>query len=177
MARRPQRASRGLATRLLGLLLGLAVGAGVAVGTQLPLMGRAASLVVTVALPTGADSPPAWPSGGAAALTIPSLGVAVQNSPIVLPIASLTKMMTAYVALEHLPLVGDATGPCVVVNQAAYDTYLHAVASGQSYVKVAVGEEICERQLLEGLSSGRPTTSRSSWPSWPTTRSRRSWPR
>jgi serine-type D-Ala-D-Ala carboxypeptidase (penicillin-binding protein 5/6) len=154
MARRPQRASRGLATRLLGLALGAAVGVAVAVGTQLPLMGRPATATVVVALPTGASAPPAWPGEGAAALTIPSLGVAVQDSPIVLPIASLTKMMTAYVALRHLPLAGDASGPCVVINQADYDTYLHADASGQSYVKVALGEEICERQLLEGLVVG-----------------------
>ena len=155
MARRPQRASRGLLTRLLGLALGLAVGAAVAVGTQLPLMGRAASATVRVTgLDDAAGAPPVWPSAGSAALTIPSLGVAVQDSPAVLPIASLTKMMTAYLVIEHLPLSGDETGPCVVINQAAYDTYLHAVASDQSYVKVAIGEEICERQLLEGLIVG-----------------------
>ncbi|HEV2426707.1 MAG TPA: hypothetical protein VGS61_00640 [Acidimicrobiales bacterium] len=154
MARRPERASRGLLTRLLGVVLGVAIGAAGVVGTQLPLLGKTASASLSVALAGTKGATPTWPSAGSAALTIPSLHVAVQDSPIVLPIASLTKMMTAYVALAKLPLYGAALGPCVIINDADYATYLHAVASGQSYVKVAVGEQICERQLLEGLLVG-----------------------
>ena len=41
----------------------------------------------------------------------------------VVPIASLTKMMTAYVALKNLPLALGETGPCHVVTSDDVETY------------------------------------------------------
>ncbi len=92
-----------------------------------------------------------WPSQGSAALVIPSVGVSVSTNDDVVPIASLTKMMTAYVTLQRLPLAADATGPCVTINDADLATYEHMNATGQSSVKVALGEVLCERDLLNGL--------------------------
>lgn len=69
----------------------------------------------------------------------------------VVPIASLTKMMTAYVTLQHLPLALGATGPCYVVTSADVATYDVMVHEDQSSVAVVAGESLCESQLLEGL--------------------------
>ncbi|MGH9021361.1 MAG: D-alanyl-D-alanine carboxypeptidase family protein, partial [Acidimicrobiales bacterium] len=153
-ARRPAR--RGLLTRLASLVLGAGVALGAIAAMQVPLLGRAATARVSLgALHTGAPVGDVdWPLEGSAAVLIPSLGVATDDNDQVVPIASLAKMMTAYVVLEHLPLSGDDTGPCLIINDADYATFLHAEASGQSNVAVAVGEQICESQLLEGLLVG-----------------------
>jgi serine-type D-Ala-D-Ala carboxypeptidase (penicillin-binding protein 5/6) len=152
---RPRRpARRGLVTRALSALLGAAVaGAGI-VAMQVPLLhepARASTPLVHLAATRGLAPGLAWPSEGSAAVIVPSYHVAISSSDAVVPIASLTKMMTAYVVLQRLPLVGDATGPCVIVNAADVATYQHDVATGQSTAEVAPGERLCERDLLAGL--------------------------
>ena len=85
---------------------------------QLPLLHRPARTYV--ALKSVSTSPVSaalvWPSVGEAALDIPSLGVEGTHDNYAVPIASLTKMMTAYVALQHLPLSMGETGPCHTVT-------------------------------------------------------------
>ena len=92
------------------MLLGLVVAAALIVGMQVPLLQRPSKSVLTFATvtPSTAPAPLAWPSVGSAALDIPSLGVLIAHDNTVTPIASLTKMMTAYVALKKLPLVRSA---------------------------------------------------------------------
>ncbi len=147
---RPTRASRGLFTRLVGLLLGAAVGAGLCVATVLPVLGRPARVEVsTHSLGPVAEVP--WPASVSAALGVPSLGVLATHLDRVRPVASLTKMMTALVSVTALPLRPGQDGPCLVVGPADVADYLTRRAQGQSYAAVAVGEQLCERQLLEGL--------------------------
>lgn len=152
---RPRRRTRhGRVARFFGLLLGLAVASGGVVVMQEPWVHPAASAALTLArLPATRGVAPAldWPTQGSAALVIPSFGVKESTNDDVVPIASLTKMMTAYVTLQRLPLVGDATGPCITINDADLATYEHMNATGQSSVKVALGEVLCERDLLNGL--------------------------
>lgn len=125
---------------------------GLVVAMQLPLMDRpstSTSLVGTVAVP-GATAI-AWPSGVSAALVIPSLGVERTWQDRVLPIASLTKLMTAYVVLQRLPLALGQTGPCVSISHADVMYYDSLVATDQSSAAVAAGEVLCESTLLDGL--------------------------
>ncbi len=67
------------------------------------------------------------------------------------PIASLTKMMTTWVVLHALPLSYDQQGPCTTVT--AYDValYDHDVESGQSHARIVLNEHICEGTLLRGV--------------------------
>jgi serine-type D-Ala-D-Ala carboxypeptidase (penicillin-binding protein 5/6) len=93
----------------------------------------------------------AWPSVGEAALDIPALGVVSAHVNLAVPIASLTKMMTAYVALQHLPLSIGQTGPCHTVTEDDLATYNELIGQDASSVPVIVGEQLCESDLLNGV--------------------------
>lgn len=154
MSRPRSPARHGLVARLAGVLLGVAIAGGGIVAMQLPLLHQrdhATETLVHLPVTHGLTPSLVWPSQGSAAIVIPSYGVAVSSNDQVVPIASLTKMMTAYVVLQKLPLVGDETGPCFTINESALVTYKHMVLTGQSSVAVAVGEVLCERDLLGGL--------------------------
>lgn len=149
----PSPVSRGLAARLVALALGFAVAAALIVGIQLPLLHPLASTKVNAVARDlqGPKNPIAWPIVGSAALVVPSLGVERSWHNSVQPIASLTKLMTAYVVLRHLPLVAGETGPCVTITPEDVTAYEELKATNQSSVAVTSGESLCEIDLLNGL--------------------------
>ncbi|MGH3732576.1 MAG: D-alanyl-D-alanine carboxypeptidase family protein [Acidimicrobiales bacterium] len=120
---------------------------------QVPLLHRPARSYLAVrsvaAVPASASL--AWPSVGSAALDIPSLGVVSAHDNSVVPIASLTKMMTAYVALLEDPLSIGETGPCHTVTSEDVTTYDQLIGLDASSVPVIVGEQLCESDLLNGV--------------------------
>lgn len=63
------------------------------------------------------------------------------------PIASLAKVMTAYLILKHYPLSGAQEGFTFTVDKDQGQDE----AEGQSVVAVQAGEQLTERQLLEAL--------------------------
>lgn len=63
------------------------------------------------------------------------------------PIASLAKVMTAYLTLERYPLSGAQDGFTITVTE----EQAQAEGEGQSVVAVRAGEQLTERQLLEAL--------------------------
>ena len=65
------------------------------------------------------------------------------------PIASLAKVMTAYLTLERYPLSGAQDGFTITVTEQQAEA--EAEAQGQSVVAVRAGEQLTERQLLEAL--------------------------
>lgn len=123
------------------------------VALQIPLLHRPAR--VYVSLKSVSTSPASaslvWPSVGEAALDIPALGVLSAHHNSAVPIASLTKMMTAYVALQALPLSIGETGPCHSVTPDDLETYEQLVGQDASSVPVTVGEQLCESDLLNGV--------------------------
>ncbi|MFY9782744.1 MAG: hypothetical protein WAK12_04335 [Acidimicrobiales bacterium] len=150
-SRRP--ALRGLFTRGVGLLFGLILAGALIVGLQVPLLhprSNAHVLLETISS-NGPSSTLAWPSIGSAAVDIPALGVLVAHHNEVVPIASLTKMMTAYVALQRLPLQIGETGPCHVVDYDDVVTYQLMQGMDESSVPVVLGEQLCEIDLLNGV--------------------------
>ena len=144
---------RGVGLRLLGVVIGTVIATSIVVAMQLPLLHPAAAVTVDVgSLPLHATvTAPAWPSVGEAAIVIPQLGVDQQNSSAPLPVASLTKLMTAYVVLAKLPLSPGENGPCLVINAGDVSAYRSMRQSNQSSVAVAAGERLCEADLLKGL--------------------------
>ena len=119
---------------------------------QVPLLHQSATFLAgpsTLKVP--AISPITWPQVGSAAIVIPALGIQQSYHNAVLPIASLTKMMTAYVTLEKLPLSPGETGPCLTINSGDVAFYDMISRQGESSAAVAVGERLCENQLLDGL--------------------------
>ncbi|UWP86836.1 D-alanyl-D-alanine carboxypeptidase family protein [Dactylosporangium fulvum] len=68
-----------------------------------------------------------------------------------MPIASVTKVMTAYLVLRDHPLRLDEDGPTVTVSADEAAAYPAQLASGQSLVRVVAGEVLTERQALQAL--------------------------
>jgi D-alanyl-D-alanine carboxypeptidase (penicillin-binding protein 5/6) len=135
------------------MVLGLILATVLIVGLQLPLLHPLSSAKVNLVRLSASNSSTslAWPSVGSAALDIPSLGVLESHHGQVVPIASLTKMMTAYVALKLLPLGVGATGPCYEVTSNDVTTYDEMSDLDESSVPVVEGEQLCEIDLLNGL--------------------------
>jgi D-alanyl-D-alanine carboxypeptidase (penicillin-binding protein 5/6) len=100
----------------------------------------------------GKPSKPAWPSEGAATVGVEgvgSLGSTGGQTPV--PIASVAKVMTAYLTLKQFPLAPGEQGFRVRINQAQVDEWHERLALDQSTVAVRKGEVLSERQLLEAL--------------------------
>lgn len=101
-----------------------------------------------------AGTPPAlpWPKTGQAAVSIPLLGLNVQSGPQTpVPIASLTKMMTAYIILHDRPLKLGQSGPGITMGPVDLNYFNTDALQGQANVQVSVGEVLSERQALDGL--------------------------
>jgi serine-type D-Ala-D-Ala carboxypeptidase (penicillin-binding protein 5/6) len=88
-----------------------------------------------------------WPQQGQAALVVGTGRPAASPHEQPVPIASLAKVMTAYLTLERYPLSGTQDGFTITVAAAQ----AQAEAHDQSVVAVRPGEQLTERQLLEAL--------------------------
>ncbi len=93
-----------------------------------------------------------WPKHGRAQLAVAGIGVMGRSGDTKsVPIASVTKVMTAYLVLRDHPLTAGQNGPKIKVTHAEASSYARRKAAGESLVKVASGELISERQALQGL--------------------------
>jgi D-alanyl-D-alanine carboxypeptidase (penicillin-binding protein 5/6) len=92
-----------------------------------------------------------WPQRGQAALVLGNGRAAVSPHAQPVPIASLAKVMTAYLTLERYPLSGTQDGFTVTVTEAQAQAQAQVEAQYQSVVAVRAGERLSERQLLEAL--------------------------
>jgi serine-type D-Ala-D-Ala carboxypeptidase (penicillin-binding protein 5/6) len=114
-----------------------------------------AAALVPVPLPATFPGPPpalAWPAQGQAAAGVEGVGlIGTHGSARPTPIASLAKVMTAYLVLRAHPLASGASGPLITVRPADVAVYRADLAAGQSVVLVQAGERLTERQALEAL--------------------------
>jgi serine-type D-Ala-D-Ala carboxypeptidase (penicillin-binding protein 5/6) len=108
--------------------------------------------------PTPLAQPPvslgavSWPEAGASAADITGVGVvAGPGAHRRVPIASVAKVMTAYIVLRDHPLSPGQQGPDIVVQAAEAAAYPAEVRDGDSVVPVTAGERVSERQALEAL--------------------------
>jgi D-alanyl-D-alanine carboxypeptidase (penicillin-binding protein 5/6) len=125
----------------------------------LAVLAAAGALVLETAappwpaeLPTVSLAGIAWPAAGVSAGGIGGLGVVDgpgAHRPV--PIASVAKVMTAYVVLHDHPLSAGEQGPVIVVRAAEAAAYPAQARNGDSLVPVTAGEQISERQALEAL--------------------------
>jgi serine-type D-Ala-D-Ala carboxypeptidase (penicillin-binding protein 5/6) len=118
-----------------------------------PVVRPVAATMATTAAAVPGDPPTLpWPTTGEGAIAVPGRGLILQSGPEKpVPIASLTKIMTAYLVLRDHPLTPTAQGPAVSMtisdeNEAAADE-----SAGATSVPVQPGEILTERQLLNGL--------------------------
>jgi D-alanyl-D-alanine carboxypeptidase (penicillin-binding protein 5/6) len=93
-----------------------------------------------------------WPADGVSAADISGSGVlAGPGATRPVPIASVAKLMTAYVILNDHPLPSGESGPDITVQPSEAAAYPSQARDGDSLVPVATGETITERQALEAL--------------------------
>ncbi|MFJ7077686.1 D-alanyl-D-alanine carboxypeptidase [Streptomyces sp. NPDC098781] len=90
-----------------------------------------------------------WPADGQAALDVDgigSFGSSGDQKPV--PIASVAKVMTAYLILREHPLDSGDEGPKIKIDQAAED---QSDAGQESTVNVTAGDKITQREALESI--------------------------
>ncbi|NJP46975.1 serine hydrolase [Actinacidiphila epipremni] len=90
-----------------------------------------------------------WPTQGQSVAEVEgvgSLGVHGAQTPV--PIASVTKVMTAYVVLKDHPLTGKQNGPIITVDKQAAD---ESASTDESTAHVTQGQQFSERQMLQLL--------------------------
>ena len=93
-----------------------------------------------------------WPATGEGAVAVPALGIDVAPGPEQpVPVASLTKLMTAYVVLHDHPLAPGAPGPNITVTPADVQDYDLDTVSDDSNALVQAGEVLTEREVLGGM--------------------------
>jgi serine-type D-Ala-D-Ala carboxypeptidase (penicillin-binding protein 5/6) len=118
---------------------------------SVPVLTTTRLLATSVTLP-GTPLAPAWPATGEAAFAVPGVGsMEAPGSENPAPIASVAKVMTAYLILRDHPIASGGSGFQVTVTRADVDALYQANAQDESTVAVAVGEQLTEYQLLEGL--------------------------
>jgi serine-type D-Ala-D-Ala carboxypeptidase (penicillin-binding protein 5/6) len=96
-------------------------------------------------------SPVRWPQQGQAALVLGEGRPTASPNEQAVPIASLAKVMTAYLTLKRYPLSGAQAGLTMTVTAAQAEAEVQDAAHDQSVVPVRAGEQLTERQLLEAL--------------------------
>jgi serine-type D-Ala-D-Ala carboxypeptidase (penicillin-binding protein 5/6) len=128
--------------------------------------------------PAGLDTI-AWPAANEAAVTVSGLlghatpgittqGITTHGATGPVPIASLAKIMTAYVILTDHPLTSSSQGPTITVTAADADAYAADLAAGGSVVEVRAGERLTEQQALAAMllrSANNLATLLGSWDS------------
>lgn len=93
-----------------------------------------------------------WPTGSQAAIGSEDEGVlAVKPNQIPKPTASTAKLITALVVLKNKPLKVGEKGPKITLTQHDVDIYNQYFTKDGSTAKVAVGEQLTEYQMLQGM--------------------------
>ncbi|MFF5013641.1 D-alanyl-D-alanine carboxypeptidase [Streptomyces sp. NPDC001165] len=90
-----------------------------------------------------------WPSKGQAALDVQGIGTfgsSGAQKPV--PIASVAKVMTAYLILREHPLKSGEDGPKIKIDKPAEE---QSDAGQESTVPVTAGDSISEREALEAI--------------------------
>jgi D-alanyl-D-alanine carboxypeptidase (penicillin-binding protein 5/6) len=156
--REPARATtrRIRSTRVAGLLV--VVGAIAGLGVQLLASSSSTATSTTDVLRIedrgGLGKVPStvWPADGQAAFiqTGRSQAQAGPNQHAA-PIASVAKVMTAYLVLRHHPLRLGQDGPTITLTDADVADADRRRGQRESVVSVAAGEQLTERQALQAL--------------------------
>ena len=117
----------------------------------IPSVAAAAALPNTDTVPGTAPALP-WPATGSAAVSVQGLGfLASSGNEQAIPAASVTKVMTALLVLEDRPLTVNEVGPTLTITAADVQSYETDRANGGSVVEVREGEQLNEREALEGM--------------------------
>jgi D-alanyl-D-alanine carboxypeptidase (penicillin-binding protein 5/6) len=92
-----------------------------------------------------------WPRAGQGAYVLGNGQPAASPHEQPVPIASLAKVMTAYLLLKHYPLHAGESGRLFVVGQRDVEDTETRRREGQSIVEIRAGEQLTERDALMAI--------------------------
>lgn len=101
-----------------------------------------------------AEAAIAWPKAGSAAVAVAGIGGPLESSTSDIHIASITKIVTALLVLDEMPLAVGEQGPKYSFTERDRRIYWEFVAHGESALDVPVGGTLTEYQLLQGMLIG-----------------------
>jgi D-alanyl-D-alanine carboxypeptidase (penicillin-binding protein 5/6) len=105
---------------------------------QLPLVAKTSAVILP------------WPNYGQSALGAAGYGVLAENgNQKAVPMASITKIVTALAVLQQKPLATNQQGPTITLTNADMVIFDNYYSQNGSVVKIAAGEQISEYQALQ----------------------------
>jgi len=93
----------------------------------------------------------AWPAYGQAAIQIGQSQIQAGPNQRAAPIASVAKVMTAYLVLRDHPLQLGQDGPTITLTDADVADTDRRAGHDESVVSIAAGEQVTERQALQAV--------------------------
>lgn len=95
----------------------------------------------------------AWPAWGGSGITAPDYPGATEyhGSSASVPIASVTKTITALVVLDKKPIESGRNGPTISFTQRDVDIWNEVIAEGGSWAPAVAGTSMTEKQALEAM--------------------------
>lgn len=131
------------------IFLGLALWASYSFSRPLPMFVPVAN--ISMAKTSPAVSLP-WPAYGQGALGAKGYGVLIthgEQKPV--PIASITKVVTALAVLKEKPLTKGEKGPNITINSDDVAIYNEYAAQGGSVTPITKGSQISEYDALQSM--------------------------
>lgn len=120
-----------------------------------PLHAIAPTVQASVVEPVpAAGAVGAWPGVGSAAVVVDGVGPALASSADARSIASVTKVVTAMVVLDQMPLALGKQGREFSFTAADERSYWAYRRGGESALNVPVGGTLSEYQMLQGMLMG-----------------------
>src|SRR5687767_15663764 len=92
------------------------------------------------------------PVAGSSIVAVEGLGTLAEGgSQAPRPMASVTKMMTAYIILKERPLAPGAAGPIIPITARDNARYFELILQDATALPVVAGTQFSQYQLLQGL--------------------------
>jgi D-alanyl-D-alanine carboxypeptidase (penicillin-binding protein 5/6) len=95
-----------------------------------------------------------WPGTGSASVAVEGIPGVVASAADAVPMASITKVVTALVVLDEMPLAPGEQGPEFRFTARDSDAYWDYLSNNESALDVPVGGTLTQYQLLEGMLMG-----------------------
>lgn len=115
---------------------------------SVPLPSAVAAITQSSTISGDSVSPRVPPVGASAAVADEFGPLGASPTHDVVPMASMTKVITALMVLRAHPLTGDESGPTLTFGQADVDVIADVLAQNGNYSPVSVGETTTERDAL-----------------------------
>lgn len=150
--RQPKRRLKRALIIAAAVLLAGAAGSYTTLAISQPVPALAAEPTLNQTIEPQEISDIAWPAKGQAAFGTLRDGVlASKDNEIQMPMASITKVVTALAVLENQPLEEGESGPEFIISQPDIDSYRRYVGMFGAVMPVNLGQTISQLDALKGM--------------------------